>query len=132
MIPSGVHHVAIQVRDLPACERFYRDVLGLPFLRRWPLAEGPGDRSVWLDLGQQSFLALELVTALQPCEIFPSDTQPGFFVLALRIGREERAAWRQRLAQMDVAIYRESSYTLYLKDPEGNRIGLSHFPELKP
>src|SRR5688572_20727804 len=59
--PAAVHHLALLVDDLPAAERFYRDVLGLPVLRRWPDADG-GERSVWLDLGGGAFLALERAT----------------------------------------------------------------------
>jgi thymidylate synthase len=32
--------VALLVRDLRAAETFYRDVLGLPILRRWPAQDG--------------------------------------------------------------------------------------------
>jgi catechol 2,3-dioxygenase-like lactoylglutathione lyase family enzyme len=38
------HHLAIQCRDLEACERFYREVLGLPLLRRWPEEAGSARR----------------------------------------------------------------------------------------
>ena len=49
-------------RDLEAVEPFYTGVLGLPILRRWPLAgDEKRDRSVWLDLGEGAFLALERV-----------------------------------------------------------------------
>ena len=44
---QGLHHVALRCADLGRCEAFYREVLGLPVLRRWP-DEGGGDRSVWL------------------------------------------------------------------------------------
>ena len=45
---GGVHHFAIQVRDLVAAERFYCGVLGLAVVRRWP-APGGGERSLWVD-----------------------------------------------------------------------------------
>src|SRR5712692_7283011 len=32
----GHHHLAIQVKDLPAAERFYVEVLGLAVVKRWP------------------------------------------------------------------------------------------------
>ena len=58
----GHHHLAIQVKDLPAAERFYVDALGLRVLRRWPWEDGrPGERSVWLSVGAgEEFLALEV------------------------------------------------------------------------
>ncbi|HLK89368.1 MAG TPA: VOC family protein, partial [Polyangia bacterium] len=43
---GGVHHVAIGVRDLAACEAFYTGVLGLSVVRRWPAEDGAGERSV--------------------------------------------------------------------------------------
>ena len=40
---TGIHHVAIKARGLAAFERlvsFYHDVLALPILREWDLADG--------------------------------------------------------------------------------------------
>jgi glyoxylase I family protein len=134
---SGVHHLAIQVRDLASCERFYRDVLGLSLLRRWPAQEGAGDRSVWLNLGDGSgtFLALETVAdegiegpsggAARNAET----GGPGLGFFALRIRRDQRPTWEQRLAAADVAIVHRTAYTIYFCDPEGNRLGLSHYPD---
>ena len=55
----GFHHLAIQVRDLGAVERFYVETLGLAVLRRWPadVGVGAGERSVWLDTGNGAFLS---------------------------------------------------------------------------
>ena len=123
----GVHHVAIGVRDLPAVEAFYTAVLGLPVQRRWPWPDGgAGDRSVWLDLGGGAFLALESVEA--PAAAGPRDGA-GYLMAALAIGRDDRARWEARFAAAGVAIVRRTPYTLYVEDPEGNRVGLSHWPE---
>jgi glyoxylase I family protein len=124
------HHLAIQCADLAACERFYRDVLGLPVLRRWARDEG-GDRSVWLALGEGDappFLALERAAA-------PAEPRPfvhggaGLHLLALAIPAAERGAWEARLAAAGVPIVHRTGFTLYVQDPEGNRIGLSHHPD---
>jgi glyoxylase I family protein len=124
--PGGVHHLAIGVRDLPAAEAFYASVLGLPVQRRWPRAGGaPGDRSVWLELGGGAFLALERAEAPAPAR--PAADQ-GYLLVALRIDRAERGAWEARLAAAGVAVVRRTAYTLYVEDPEGNRVGLSHWP----
>ena len=132
-----VHHLAIQCRDLPACERFYREVLGLPLLRRWPRQQG-GDRAVWLDLGGGAFLALERVEGAPagPAGAAPApdappwrDGRPGFHLLALSIGAGERAGWEARLAAAGAPVVHRTRWTSYVFDPEGNRIGLSHHPE---
>src|SRR5438270_1863875 len=50
----GHHHLAIQVKDLSAAERFYVEALGLRVLRRWPWEDGrPGERSVWLSVARE-------------------------------------------------------------------------------
>lgn len=119
------HHLAIQCADLGACERFYREVLGLAVLRRWP-HEGGGDRSVWLGLGE-GFVALERAT--EPS--VPGEWRAGragLHLLALRIAPDERSAWEARLGALGVAVVHRTRWTLYVRDPEGNRIGLSHHP----
>ena len=123
---EGLHHVALRCNDLEGCERFYADVLGLPVLKRWP-GEGGGDRSVWMSLGR-GFLALERAT--RPVEDAPFEDAPaGWQVVALAIRPSERAAWKERLSTRGVSLERESPWTLFLRDPEGNRVALSHWPE---
>jgi catechol 2,3-dioxygenase-like lactoylglutathione lyase family enzyme len=120
--------VAIQCADLDRCERFYRDVLGLPVLRRWP-REGGGDRSVWLSLGGAEFLALE--RAGEPAAEAPHawrDGKPGLHLVALRIAPAERRQWEDRLEAAGVLVVHRTRWTIYFHDPEGNRIGLSHHP----
>ncbi|HET7825442.1 MAG TPA: VOC family protein [Anaeromyxobacter sp.] len=128
-MPLAFHHVAIQCADLARCERFYGDVLGLAVLRRWP-REGGGDRSVWLavDGGGEGFLALE--RADEAPEPRPwRDGKAGLHLVALRIDASERAAWEDRLRAAGVAVVHRTRWTIYFLDPEGNRIGLTHYPK---
>lgn len=135
---GGVHHLAIQVRDLAAAERFYVGLLGLPVLRRWP-GEGGTERSLWVEVGgapgtgSDSFLALEVVpvrTAQPTTSEDPGRAgRPGHHLLALSIARSDRATWEARLAAAGVPITGRSAFTLYFCDPEGNRLGLSHYPD---
>jgi catechol 2,3-dioxygenase-like lactoylglutathione lyase family enzyme len=127
--PFGVHHVAVQCRDLAAMVRFYERVLRLRIERRWPrdpaLPHGP-DRSVWLRTGTT-------VVALEACDGMPQpppwrSDAPGLHLLAFEIPWQNRAVWRDHLRHCGVALVFESPWTLYVCDPEGNRIGLSHFP----
>jgi len=116
MRPLGVHHVAIKVRDLAACEAFYTNQLGLALLARHP-------HSVWLDLGGGAILMLEQGEG-GPDTAPLADAAAGLHLLALRIARTDRDEWSRRLAVADT-----TAYTLYVRDPEGNRIGLSHYPD---
>jgi catechol 2,3-dioxygenase-like lactoylglutathione lyase family enzyme len=127
----GLHHLAIQVRDLAASERFYRDALGLAVLRRWPARDGqPGERSIWLETGDGSFLALEIVAGGPTAAEDPARaTRPGLHLVALRIERAAREGWERRLADAGVAVEARTAFTLYVRDPEGNRVGLSHWPD---
>ena len=127
-----MHHLAIQVRDLARVEPFYRDVLGLPVVKRWPAADGSGERSIWVDTGDGAFLALEvLATGSTAGDDLTGARagQPGLHLVALRIAASERAAWEQRLAAAGVPIYQRTAFTLYVQDPEGNRVGLSSYPD---
>jgi catechol 2,3-dioxygenase-like lactoylglutathione lyase family enzyme len=129
MLP-GFHHLAIRCVALEPCERFYREVLGLPVVQR-AAGEDGGARSVWLGLGGGGFLALE--RAEPPLEARPwSDPRAGLHLVALRIGAGERAAWEARLAEAGVEVVHRTRWTLYVRDPEGNRVGLSHHPEEAP
>ena len=129
--PGGVHHVAIAVRDLPALGVFYTAVLGLPVVRRWPMAgDGKGDRSVWCDLGGGAFLALERAADAEVARQSPAaERAHGYLMIALRITRAARSDWEARLTAAGVAIVHRTPYTLYVADPEGNRVGLSHWPD---
>jgi catechol 2,3-dioxygenase-like lactoylglutathione lyase family enzyme len=128
---DGLHHLAIQCADLERCERFYRDVLGLRVLKRWPREEGGGDRSVWLAAGdgpEAPFIALERADR-GPEDRGWRDGRAGLHLAAFRIPARERSGWEERLAAAGVEVVDRSRWTLYVRDPEGNRIGLSHHPD---
>jgi glyoxylase I family protein len=126
-VPLAFHHVAIQCADLDRCEHFYREVLGLPVLRRWP-REGGGDRSVWLSAEGGGFLALERADEA-PVPRPWRDGKPGLHLVALRIPASERATWEDRLRAAGVPVVHRTRWTIYFHDPEGNRVGLTHHPE---
>jgi catechol 2,3-dioxygenase-like lactoylglutathione lyase family enzyme len=52
--PVGLHEMVLEVADLDAAARFYRETIGLPVITRWS-----GERrAVWLDLGDGAALGL--------------------------------------------------------------------------
>jgi hypothetical protein len=122
--PSGVHHVAVVSADLARSERFYVSVLGLPVLRRWQ--DDRGERSLWLDLGRGAFLAVERAEVTSPPR---ADGAPGWHCVALAIARDERSSWRARLAEAGHPVERESDFSLYVRDPDGQLLALSHWPD---
>jgi len=128
MRAGTVHHLAVCVQDLARAERFYSGVLGLPVLRRWE-DDGGRPRSVWLDLGDGSFLAVERADDAGPLR---SDTAPGWHCVALRIARADRETWRRRLEAAGHPVERESAFTLYARDTEGALVALSHHPDPAP
>ena len=131
-MPTGIHHFAIQVRDLALAERFYCGVLGFAVVKRWPHANGAGERSLWVDLNDNgAFLALERVISNAPtvAETPGARAQdPGHYLMAFRIQADERDSWISRLRAAGIVITHQSAFTLYFADPEGNRLGLSHYP----
>ena len=116
----NLHHLAVATPDPVALARFYEDVLGLVREREWPGDDGV--RSVWLRLGTARLM-------LERCDgvIVPSDfleKKPGIHLLALTIDKSERGLWEKKLG---ARIVHRTEFTLYLHDPDGNRIGLSHY-----
>jgi catechol 2,3-dioxygenase-like lactoylglutathione lyase family enzyme len=121
----AVHHLAVVVRDLERAEAFYGGVLGLPVERRWADDRG-APRSVWLSLGGGAFLAIELASADLPPR--PAPDLPGWHCVALAIAPSEREPLRAHLAAAGFPVEKETAFTLYTRDPEGNLIALSHHP----
>lgn len=120
LIDMRVHHVAIQVRDLDRACAFYVGVLGLPETRRQP-------HSVWVDADG---IILMLEHATDPAGPPPwKSATAGLHLLALTIGANEREAWRKKLTAAGAPIEGETAFTLYTRDPDGTRIGLSSYPE---
>ena len=111
-----VHHLAFRTGDLAQLERFYVHAVGLAVVRR------TDSRSVWLDAGG-SLLMLE---AAEPGEASPT---PGAMdLVAFEVAPETRALYTDRLARAGVALEGSTDFTLYVRDPDGRRIGLSSYP----
>lgn len=114
-----VHHIAIQVRELERARAFYVDVLGLAEVRRQAHA-------IWVD-------AEGIIVMLERCDDAAgappwSDARAGLHLLALTIGADERGTWRARLLAAGAPLLGETAFTLYTRDPDGTRIGLSSYP----
>ena len=111
-----VHHLAFRTRDLAQLERFYVHAVGLTVVRR------NETRSVWLDAGG-SLLMLEVA---EPVEA--SAPHGAMDLVAFEVAPDQRALYTDRLARAGVALEGSTDFTLYVRDPDGRRIGLSSYP----
>ena len=111
-----VHHLAFRTGDLAKLERFYVDAIGLAVVRR------DEARSVWLDAGG----AIVMLELREPGE--PAHSAGSKELVALAIEPDARALCTDRLARAGVAIEATTDFTLYVRDPDGRRIGLSSYP----
>lgn len=123
MKPLGVHHIALQVRGVERVTAFYRDVLGLTELKRWHRDDG-SLRSVWVSTGSDAFLAIEHL----PEGHESAEPALGASMVALRIELAARAQWVAHLEHAGIPIEKQTGWTVYVRDPEGTLVGLSHHP----
>lgn len=124
----GVGHVVLRVRDLERAARFYRDVLGLKEVARFP------GRMVFFSAGTSHHdLAILSVSPDAPA---PPSEAVGLSHVALKIGNslEELRAAKAHLEAHGVAIQAVTdhrvSQSIYCQDPDGN--GLELFVDADP
>lgn len=117
--PIGLRHLALNVIDLPAVERFYVDLLG--FQMEWR----PDPDSVYL-AGHGDSLALHAVKEADRAQFAaPSGNRLDHLGIALH-KPEDVDAWHAYLAANGVEIvaaprtHRDGARSFYCRDPEGN------------
>lgn len=111
-----IHHLALRVADCERSARFYSGVLGLSERRR--REEGGEVQAVWLE-AEGAILMLE--RALRGA----GPAAGSGHVLALAV--DDLPAWEARLRQAGVAVEDRTAHTLYVRDPDGHRVGLSTY-----
>jgi diguanylate cyclase (GGDEF)-like protein len=114
---GSVHHVALRVADVGRSLAFYGGLLGLRELRTFLEADG-SLRSAWLEAGPVVLMLEGRLRGVGP------EAGSGH-LLALAIS--DLPAWRSRLAEAGVAVEDRTEHTLYVRDPDGHRVGLSDF-----
>ncbi|MBX9914424.1 MAG: VOC family protein [Pseudomonadaceae bacterium] len=112
---NGLRHLALQVPNLEACERFYREVLGMRVLHR------ANPDLVYLTCGNDN---LSLGRAHVPNHGQGSVDHYGFVVDSLA----DLHAWYEYLKEQGVTLldrpfaHGDGAYSFHLLDPAGNKV----------
>ncbi len=108
-----LHHLAFRATNVAATVAFYRDALQLSVIKS-------DDRSTWLASGS-------VVVMIEPRSANEPSRSADLDLVAFSIGQDERRLWPARLKSMGLTIEAETEATIYLRDPDGRRVGLSAF-----
>ena len=109
-----IHHVAFRTHDLPRLHAFYTS-LGFETTRS-------DARSVWLRSGD----AILMLEAAEPEEA--RDLGASKELVAFEVTIEQRQALHTKLESIRVPTDGATPFTTYVRDPDGRRIGFSHYP----
>jgi len=121
----GLRHVALQVRDLEACERFYADLLGMRVEWR------PDPDNVYLTGGADN-LALHRISGPHADAAQQRLDHIGFMLRD--IGQVD--AWHAFLTANGVRVvkaprtHRDGARSFYCLDPDGNTVQIIYHPPL--
>ncbi len=111
---TGIHHIALRVKDCAASARFYEQAFRLREIRR--VESGGALRAIWLRAGETVLMLEHSIRGAGPSEgsghvlIFPVT---------------DLAEAERRLADLGIAVADRTLKTLYVQDPDGHRTGLS-------
>lgn len=109
-----IHHVAFRTHDLARLHAFYTSI-GFETMH--------GDaRAVWLRAGD-AILMLELAEPEEAHDLSASKE-----LCAFQVTIAERQALEARLAELRVPTDGATPFTTYVRDPDGRRVGFSHYP----
>jgi catechol-2,3-dioxygenase len=110
-----IHHVAFRTHQLDHLHAFYTRI-GFETTRA-------DERSVWLAAGD----AILMLERAEPTEAL--DLSASKELVAFAVAKEQRQALEVLLAKNGVATDGSTAFTTYVRDPDGRRIGFSHYPE---
>jgi catechol 2,3-dioxygenase-like lactoylglutathione lyase family enzyme len=114
--PRGIHHLALRVGDLERSVAFYSRIVGLPELSR--KIEDGETTAVWLKAGDAVLMLERRLRGKGP------ETGSGHL---LAFAFESLDLVEARLAKAGVPIDDRTGETLYVRDPDGHRVGFSRF-----
>jgi catechol 2,3-dioxygenase-like lactoylglutathione lyase family enzyme len=126
---SGILETALYTEDLPAAERFYSNVLGLP-----KIFSEPGRLVVFRCRDSSLLIFNSKRTSTEQIVInggeIPLHGATGAGHVAFRVVKDALEAWRARLREHGVAVESEvtwpnGAHSIYFRDPAGNSLELA-------
>lgn len=114
-MPMRLHHLALRSADVTALAAFYREMFGMPVVRE------ALPRSLWLGLADDAVLMIEARETGDP-----APTPDSMDLVAFRVDEATRVMVRQK-ALAKGCFDGETGFTVYLRDPEGRRLGVSTY-----
>jgi len=111
---TGIHHVALRVRDCDASRAFYEKAFGLTTIKR--VDDAGILRAVWLHAGSAVLMLERSIRGTGP------EAGSGHVLIFEGVSLDEA---ERRLREADIAIVDRTPSTLYVMDPDGHRAGVS-------
>ena len=118
-----LHHLALGAQDVESLAEFYARAFELDERARHHHADG-SLRSVWLDLGGAVLMIEAAEAEARPV----TGVDPGWFLVAFAVPVSQRDAVEARLVALGGVVESRARFTSYARDPEGNRVAISHYP----
>lgn len=117
-----LHHIALGTSRVEVLAEFYEHGIGLERLKVHYEKDGHEIRSIWL----RSASVVLMVERTDSSPALPaSPLIPGWSTLVF--GGDFDASYKERIRSLGGRDDGQTDYTLYFRDPDGNRFGLSHY-----
>ena len=119
----GMRHVALFVRDMAACERFYVDLLGMEVEWR------PDERNVYLTSGGDNLALHQAEPDIVRDEAAQRLDHIGFFVDSADRWMTGSPGWcAQVRMRTEPRTHRDGARSFYCYDPDGTHVQIIHHP----